>query len=99
MDGAGRSLGSSSMFSWEGCLDCYTEDAKGWLERFADCFSICVKRLDSMFISIVGDLEDFVDAVENRCSRLAEGAGLGDVTRVFIDHGNFVCEVASGLVG
>lgn len=72
MDGAGRSLGSSGVFTWERCFDSDTEDPKVWLEGFADCFSVCVKGLDSMFISIVGDLEDFVDAIEDRCGRLAE---------------------------
>jgi hypothetical protein len=64
------------MFTWEGCFDGNAEDAKGWLERFADCFSVCMKGLDSVVIGIVGDLDDLIDTIEDRFCGFAEGAWL-----------------------
>ena len=48
-----------------------------------------------MVVGVVGDLEDFIDAIEDGFGGLAGGAGLRDVSRVLIDHSNFV-GVAAG---
>jgi hypothetical protein len=64
------------MFTWEGCFDGNAEDAKGWLEGFADCLGVCVERLDSVVVGVVGDLDDLIDTIEDRFCGFVEGAWL-----------------------
>jgi hypothetical protein len=54
-----------------------------------------VEGLNPVVVGVVGDLEDFIDAIEDGFGGLAGGAGLRDVSRVLIDHSNFV-GVAAG---